>query len=140
MAIDLVRVGINQWSVGGDLKTIAPLQEKQVIEFFQNTIHAFLDDLLEVKPLEPGASGERVLVSVSGLNNFKDFQLVESELDKIFAIKSRDFHSFKRTNIDYKVQLFQTIDSLLKELRGSSKFLIKEYNVGTNQLKLEYLN
>ena len=140
LSIELVRVGINQWSVNRDMKTTSPLQEKQVIEFFQKSIHTFLDDFLEVKPLEPGVSGERVLVSVYGLKNFKDFELVESELDKIFAIKSRDFHSFKRTNIVYKTQLFQTTDSLLKELRGSTKFLIKEYNTETNQLKLEYLN
>ena len=140
LAIDLVRVGINQWSVGGDLKTIAPLQEKQVIEFFENTIHAFLDELLEVKALEPGVSGESLMVSIQGLNNFQDFQSVESELDKIFAIKSRSFHAFQRTKIDYMTQLFQTKDSLMKELRGSTKFLIKEYNTDTNHLKLEYLN
>ena len=140
LMIDLVRVGINQWSVGGDLKTIAPLQEKQVIEFFENTIHAFLDELLEVKPLEPGTSGERLMVSIQGLNNFQDFQSVESELDKIFAIKSRSFHAFQRTKIDYMTQLFQTKDSLMKELRGSTKFLIKEYNADSNHLKLEYLN
>ena len=140
LAIDLVRVGINQWSVGGDLKTIAPLQEKQVIEFFENTIHAFLDELLEVKALEPGISGESLMVSIQGLNNFQDFQSVESELDKIFAIKSRSFHAFQRTKIDYMTQLFQTKDSLMKELRGSTKFLIKEYNADTNHLKLEYLN
>jgi hypothetical protein len=140
LAIDLVRIGINQWSVDGDLKTISPLQEKQVIEFFQNAIHEFLDDLLEVKSLEPGASGESVMVSIHGLSNFQDFQSVESELDKIFAIKSRSFHTFERTKIDYLTQLFQTKDSLIKELRGSTKFLIKEYNADNNELKLEYLN
>tara|TARA_S200000501_G_C20736268_1_gene705206 strand:+ start:33 stop:1052 length:1020 start_codon:yes stop_codon:yes gene_type:complete len=140
LAIELVRIGINQWSVNGDLKSISPLQEKQVIEFFKNAVHEFLDDLLEVKPLEPGASGERMMVSIQGLKNFQDFQSVESELDKIFAIKSRSFHSFERTKIDYITQLFQTKDSLMKELRGSTKFLIKEYNADTNQLKLEYLN
>jgi hypothetical protein len=140
LAIDLVRIGINQWSVDGDLKTISPLQEKQVIEFFQNAIHEFLDDLLEVKPLEPGASGERMMVSIHGLSDFQDFQSVESELDKIFAIKSRSFHTFERTKINYLTQLFQTKDSLIKELRGSTKFLIKEYNADNNQLKLEYLN
>jgi len=140
LAIDLVRIGINQWSVGGDLKTTAPLQESQVIEFFENAIHVFLDKLLEVKPLEPGASGERMMVSIQGLNNFEDFQSVESELDKIFAIKSRSFHAFQSTKIDYITQLFQTTDSLVRELRGSTKFLIKEYNADTNHLKLEYLN
>ena len=138
--IELVRIGINQWSINGDLKTISPLQEKQVIEFFQNSVHKFLDDLLEVKPLEPGASGESMMVSIQGLNNYQDFQSVESELDKIFAIKSRSFHAFQRTRIDYMTQLFQTKDSLMKELRGSTKFLIKEYNADTNHLKLEYLN
>ena len=140
LAIELVRIGINQWSVNGDLKSISPLQEKQVIEFFKNAVHEFLDDLLEVKPLEPGALGERVMVSIQGLKNFQDFQSVESELDKIFAIKSRSFHAFERTKIDYMTQLFQTKDSLMKELRGSTKFLIKEYNADTNHLKLEYLN
>ena len=138
--IELVRIGINQWSINGDLKTISPLQEKQVIEFFQNSVHKFLDDLLEVKPLEPGASGESMMVSIQGLNNYQDFQSVESELDKIFAIKSRSFHAFQRTKIDYMTQLFQSKDSLMKELRGSTKFLIKEYNADTNHLKLEYLN
>lgn len=138
--IELVRIGINQWSINGDLKTISPLQEKQVIEFFQNAIHEFLDEFLEVKPLEPGASGERVMVTIQGLNNYQDFQSVESELDKIFAIKSRSFHAFQRTKIDYTTQLFLTKDSLIKELRGSTKFLIKEYNADTNYLKLEYLN
>ena len=138
--IELVRIGINQWSINGDLKTISPLQEKQVIEFFQNAIHEFLDEFLEVKPLEPGASGERVMVTIQGLNNYQDFQSVESELDKIFAIKSRSFHAFQLTKIDYTTQLFLTKDSLIKELRGSTKFLIKEYNEDTQHLKLEYLN
>ena len=138
--IELVRIGINQWSINGDLKTISPLQEKQVIEFFQNAIHEFLDEFLEVKPLEPGASGERVMVTIQGLNNYQDFQSVESELDKIFAIKSRSFHAFQRSKIDYMTQLFLTKDSLIKELRGSTKFLIKEYNEDTKHLKLEYLN
>ena len=140
LEIELVRIGINQWSVNGDLETLSPIQEKEVKAFFQNSVHAFLDNFLEVKPLEPGASGERVMVTIQGLNNFTDFQSVESELDKIFAIKSRSFHAFERTKIDYITQLFQTKDSVMKELRGSTKFLIKEYNADTNQLKLEYLN
>ena len=140
LSIELVRVGINQWSVNGDLQSNSTLQEKELIEFFQNTFHKILDDILEVQPLGPGISGERMMVSIQGLGSFSDFQAVESELDKIFAIKSRAFHSFKRTKIDYHTQLFQTKASLLKELRGSTKFLIKEYNADTSQLKLEYLN
>jgi len=139
LAIELVRVGINQWSVNGDLESISPLQEKQLIEFFQTNLHNFLDDLLKVQPLEPGVLGDRVMVSIHGLSSFDDFQSVESELDKIFAIKSRTFHSFEPTKIDYKTQLFQTKDSLINELKGSTKFLIKEYNADTSQLKLEYL-
>ena len=140
LSIELVKVGINQWSVNGDLESNSTLQEKELIEFFQNTFHEILDDILEVQPLGPGISGERMMVSIQGLGSFSDFQAVESELDKIFAIKSRTFHSFERTKIDYHTQLFQTKASLLKELRGSTKFLIKEYNADTSQLKLEYLN
>ena len=140
LSIELVRVGINQWSVNGDLESNSTLQEKELIEFFQNSFHNILDGILEVQPLAPGISGERMMVSIEGLGSFSDFQSVESELDKIFAIKSRTFHSFERTKIDYHTQLFQTKTSLLKELRGSTKFLIKEYNADTSQLKLEYLN
>ena len=140
LSIELVRVGINQWSVNGDLESNSTLQEKELIEFFQNSFHNILDDILEVQPLGPGISGERMMVSIQGLGSFSDFQSVESELDKIFAIKSRTFHSFERTKIDYHTQLFQTKASLIKELRGSTKFLIKEYNADTSQLKLEYLN
>ena len=140
LSIELVRVGINQWSVNGDLESNSTLQEKELIEFFQNTFHKIVDDILEVQPFGPGISGERMMVSIQGLGSFSDFQSVESELDKIFAIKSKTFHSFERTKIDYHTQLFQTKASLIKELRGSTKFLIKEYNADTSQLKLEYLN
>jgi hypothetical protein len=80
------------------------------------------------------------MVSIQGLKNFTDFQSVESELNNIFAIKSRSFYAFERTKIDYSTQLFRTKDALFKELRGSTKFLIKEYDPDSNQLKLEYLN
>ena len=140
LSFELMRIGINQWIINGDLRTSSPLQDKEVMKYFRNAIHEFLDDFLEVKPLEAGASGEKMIVSIVGLNNFKDFQAVESELDKIFAIKSRAFQSFERTKIDYFTQLFQTKESLIKELRGSTKFLIKEYKVDASKLELEYFN
>ena len=73
-------------------------------------------------------------------DSFKDFLVVEEELAKIFAIKSKAFHSFDRSQIEYKTQLFQTTQSLLKELRGSSKLLFKELNQKEQTLYLEYLN
>ncbi len=35
LAIELIRVGINQWSFNGDLQTLSPLQEKEVAAFFK---------------------------------------------------------------------------------------------------------
>ena len=61
----------------------------------QNYIQDFLDDFLLVQSLEPGVSGEKLTITITGLNNFEDFKSVESELDKIFAIQSRAFNSFK---------------------------------------------
>lgn len=110
------------------------------MNYLQNDVQNFLDNFLEVQQLEPGKSGEKVIISVAGLNNFEDFQSVESELDKIFAIESRTFRSFKPNRIDYSAQLFQTKESLIKELRGSTNFLIKKYKEQNNQLELEYLN
>lgn len=140
LSIEFVRIGVNKWSINGDVRSSSTLEDEQVIEFFQNNIHNFLDKFLEVKPLEEGSKGEQTLISIYGLKGFQDFESVESELDKIFAIKSRAYKSFERSSIDYTIQLFQTKDSLIKELRGSSKFLIKEYNEKANMLELEYLN
>ena len=110
------------------------------MNYLQNDVQNFLDNFLEVQQLEPGKLGEKIIISVAGLNNFKDFQSVESELDKIFAIESRTFRSFEPKRIDYSAQLFQTKESLIKELRGSTNFLIKKYKEENNQLELEYLN
>ena len=63
---------------------------------------------------------------------------MELELDKIFAIKSRDFYFFDRANIEYQAQLFQTTDALLKELRGSTKLYVKELAQDSATLYLEY--
>jgi len=140
LSIEMTRIGINQWTINGDLKTPSTIQEKEVMNYLRNDVQEFLDNFLEVQQLEPGKSGDKIIISVSGLNNFKDFQSVESELDKIFAIQFRTFRSFEPKRVDYSAQLFQTKESLIKELRGSTNFLIKKYKVENNKLELEYLN
>jgi hypothetical protein len=108
--------------------------------FFSEQIHLFLDSFLSVEPLEQGVIGDRLILSIAGLESFEDVQAVELELDKIFAIKSRDFHFFDRANIEYQAQLFQTTDALLKELRGSTKLYVKELAQDSATIYLEYLN
>ena len=140
LSIEISRVGINQWLVGGDLKSVSLLQDDQIIDVFKKEVQLFLDNFMAAEPLAPGASGDEILLSIKGLDSFKDFLVVEEELAKIFAIKSKAFHSFDRSQIEYKTQLFQTTQSLLKELRGSSKLLFKELNQKEQTLYLEYLN
>ena len=140
MSIEISRVGINQWLVGGDLKSVSLLQDDQIIDVFKKEVQLFLDNFMAAEPLAPGASGDEILLSIKGLDSFKDFLVVEEELAKIFAIKSKAFHSFDRSQIEYKTQLFQTTQSLLKELRGSSKLLFKQLNQEEQTLYLEYLN
>ena len=140
LSIEMIRIGINQWTLNGDFKSLSTIQEKEVMNYLQNDVQEFLDSFLEVQQLEPGKLGEKIVISVEGLNNFKDFQSVESELNKIFAIQSRAFRSFEPKRVDYNAQLFQTKESLIKELRGSTNFLIKKYEADNNQLQLEYLN
>ena len=138
--ITVSRVGINQWAVDGDVRTPSPLQKKMLLGFIREQIHLFLDKFLEVKPLETGLIGDEIIMSIHGLDSFEDFMAVELELGKIFAIKERNFFFFNRSQIDYKIQLFQTTDSLLKELRGSSKLMVENFNIENQKLKLEYLN
>jgi len=140
LSIEMIRIGINQWTLNGDFKTLSTIQEKEIMNYLKNDVQDFLDTFLEVQQLEPGKLGEKIVISVVGLNNFKDFQSVESELDKIFAIQSKAFRSFETKRVDYNAQLFQTKESLIKELRGSTNFLIKKYEADNNKLQLEYLN
>ena len=98
----------------------------------------YLKDEMAKKTIESGL--DRLIISITGLESFEDVQAVELELDKIFAIKSRDFHFFDRANIEYQAQLFQTTDALLKELRGSTKLYVKELAQDSATIYLEYLN
>jgi len=140
LSIEISRVGINQWLVGGDLNSASLLQDDQIIDVFTKELQLFLDNFIATEPLAPGALGDEILLSIKGLDSFEDLLVVEEELAKIFAIKSKAFHSFDRSQIEYKTQLFQTTQSLLKELRGSSKLLFKELNQKEQTLYLEYLN
>jgi len=140
LSFEISRVGINQWLINGDLNSQLSLQEDMILGFFSEQIHLFIDSFLLVKPLEKGTVGDRLMLSITGLESFEDVQAVELELDKIFAIKSRDFHFFDRANIEYQTQLFQTTDALLKELRGSNKLFVKEFTRDATKLYLEYLN
>jgi hypothetical protein len=138
--LEISRVGINQWLINGDFNSQLSIQEDMVLDFFSEKIHLFLDSFLAVEPLEQGASGDRLMLSIAGLESFEDVQAVELELEKIFAIKSRNLHFFNRAHIEYKAQLFQSTDALLKELRGSSKLYVKELTQDSATLYLEYLN
>jgi len=140
LSFEISRVGINQWLINGDLNSQLSIQEDMILDFFREQIHLFLDSFLSVEPLEQGAVGDRLILSITGLESFEDVQAVELELDKIFAIKSRDFHFFDRVNIEYQAQLFQTTDALLKELRGSTKLYVKELAQDSATIYLEYLN
>lgn len=140
LSIEISRVGINQWLVGGDLNSASLLQDDEIVGVLTKELQLFLDNFIAVEPLAPGASGDEILLSIKGLDSFEDFLVVEEELAKIFAIKSKAFHSFDRSQIEYKAQLFQTTASLLKELRGNSKLLFKQLNQEEQTLYLEYLN
>ncbi|MDA7797167.1 DUF2066 domain-containing protein [Gammaproteobacteria bacterium] len=140
LSIEISRVGINQWLLGGDLPSSDLLRDDQIINAVKNKLHLFLDTFISVEPLAPGASGDEILLSINGLKSFQDLESVEAELSKIFAIKSKAFYLFDRSKIVYTTQLFQTTQSLLMELRGSSTLLFKEFNQGEKTLYLEYLN
>ena len=140
LSLEISRVGINQWLINGDLNSQLSIQEDMVLDFFSEQIHLFLDSFLSVEPLEQGVIGDRLILSIAGLESFEDVQAVELELDKIFAIKSRDFYFFDPVKIEYQTQLFQTTDALLKELRGSSKLYVRELAKDSTTLYLEYLN
>ena len=140
LSIQISRVGINQWSIDGDLQSSSPIREEMLLDFLEEQIHLYLDDFLEVTPLAAGLLGDEILLSVHGLKSFQDFQFVELELDKIFAIKSKQYHLFSPSQIEYRAQLFQTKDSLLKELRGSSALIVKSFDDQLNKLTLEYIN
>jgi hypothetical protein len=140
LSFEISRVGINQWLINGDFNSQLSIKEDMVLDFFSENIHLFLDSFLAVEPLEQGASGDKLILSIAGLESFEDVQAVELELEKIFAIKSRDLHFFDRANIEYQTQLFQTTDALLKELRGSSKLYVKKLAQDSRTLYLEYLN
>ena len=140
LSVQISRVGINQWSIDGDLQSSSPIREEMLLDFLEEQIHLYLDDFLEVTPLAAGLLGDEILLSVHGLKSFQDFQFVELELDKIFSIKSKHYHLFSPSQIEYRTQLFQTKDSLLKELRGSSALIVKSFDDQLNKLTLEYIN
>ena len=140
LSVQISRVRINQWSIDGDLQSSSPIREEMLLDFLEEQIHLYLDDFLEVTPLAAGLLGDEILLSVHGLKSFQDFQFVELELDKIFAIKSKQYHLFSPSQIEYRAQLFQTKDSLLKELRGSSALIVKSFDDQLNKLTLEYIN
>jgi len=140
LSIQISRVGINQWSIDGDLQSSSLIREEMLLDFLEEQIHLYLDDFLEVRPLAAGLLGDEILLSVHGLKSFQDFQFVELELDKIFSIKSKHYNLFSPSQIEYRTQLFQTKDSLLKELRGSSALIVKSFDDQLNKLTLEYIN
>lgn len=140
LSVEIMRVGVNQWAINGDIKSSSTLRQKEVLDYLAQETHAFLDQLLFVEPLKEGMAGDKIVISVKGLETYEDFELMNSELNKVFAIKSKDFNFFDRSYIDYNVQLFQTTDSLLKELKGSTRFLIKSFDKNLSKLELEYLN
>jgi len=140
LSMQVSRVGINQWLISGDFNSQSFMREDALIDLLGEQINIFLDDFLAIEPLKEGITGNKIILSVDGLESYDDVLMVEEELDKIFAIESRAFHFFDRSHIEYNAQLFQNTSALLKELRGSNKFFVKELSNDKSILYLEILN
>ena len=41
LSIELIKIGINQWTLNGDFKTLSTIQEKEVINYLQNMFKTF---------------------------------------------------------------------------------------------------
>ena len=134
--IELLKTGINSWSINGDFKSLVNLQQDQLILFLDDQINNYIDDVLAINFSEQDQNTFRFVVT--GIDNYREHEMFLNEVKKIFSIRTFQTTSIMRGETQMNLRLRFEPQELMRELQSSRRFINPVYDSNTELLQVEF--
>ena len=134
--IELLKTGINSWSINGEFKSLVNLQQDQLILFLDDQINNYIDEVLAINFSEQDQNAFRFVVT--GIDKYTEHEMFLNEVKKIFSIRTFQTTSIMRGETQMNLKLRFEPQELMRELQSSRRFINPVYDSNTESLQVEF--
>ena len=115
--VKISKTGIDQWSIGGDIKMT--LNERDFIdsfiEQFKKHTKTRINKVLKENVINTSKKGV-INISVANINSYQDYERSRKVIENLVGLKDIDIRRFDIDTIFYKLDIYGDFDSIVKEI------------------------
>ena len=140
ITIDLTKIGLTSWSVGGDIN----FQYDDInfndhfISAFNSIVDANVDSLLQKSLIDISKEGY-LEIKIKNIFTLNDYENSKSLIKNLVGSNELSLESFDLNTITYKLKIYGSYKSIEKQLSDSSFFEILNTSFNEDYLHLAYM-
>ena len=139
VTIDLTKVGLNNWSVTGDINNQYANDElyEGFFEDFDNYIELEIDMLLS-KNVVDLTKEELIKIQINNINTLLDYKESRRIIENMVGTIEMNIVSFDTDEIGFEVRMLGGFETLEKQISENSFFEIIQGSFNDKYFRLEY--
>ena len=138
--INISKTGIDQWSIGGDIKmTVNDIDFiSSIIEQFKKYTNTRINKMLEENIINTSKKGI-INISVANINSFQDYKKSRKVIENLVGLRDIDISRFEIDTIFYKLDIYGDFDSIVKEISESNFLEINSQYKDSSQINISFV-
>ena len=138
--IKISKIGINQWSIDGDISMNIDDKDfvKIFIDKFKEHTNFRINKILEKNQINTSKK-EIINISVSNINSFQDYKNSRKLIENLVGLKDIDINRFDIDTVFYKLNIYGDFDSIVKEISESNFFEIVSQYKDNSEININFV-
>jgi len=138
--VKILKTGIDQWSIGGDIKMT--LNERDFIysfiEQFKNHTKTRINKMLRENVINTSKKGV-INISVANINSYQDYERSRKVIENLVGLRDIDISRFDIDTVFYKLGIYGDFDSIAKEISESNFFEIVSQYKDNSEININFV-
>ena len=138
--VKISKTGIDQWSIGGDIKMT--LNERDFIdpfiEQFENHTKTRINKMLRENVINTSKKGV-INISVANINSYQDYERSRKVIENLVGLRDIDISRFDIDTVFYKLGIYGDFDSIAKEISESNFFEIVSQYKDNSEININFV-
>ena len=138
--VKISKTGIDQWSIGGDIKMT--LNERDFIdpfiEQFKNHTKTRINKMLRENVINTSKKGV-INISVANINSYQDYERSRKVIENLVGLRDIDISRFDIDTVFYKLGIYGDFDSIAKEISESNFFEIGSQYKDNSEININFV-
>ena len=138
--VKISKTGIDQWSIGGDIKMT--LNERDFIDPFieknKNHTKTRINKMLRENVINTSKKGV-INISVANINSYQDYERSRKVIENLVGLRDIDISRFDIDTVFYKLGIYGDFDSIAKEISESNFFEIVSQYKDNSEININFV-